>query len=109
MARSEISSRICGFTTAVEARTQDLDRVSLTIASESQAIQELSAELTKVSSLQEVSFRGSGPLTHRLAACRRWHAACPAPVGIIKAVDVAAGLALPADVTIKASVQGKAP
>ena len=29
------------------------------------------------------------------------HAACPVPVGIIKAVEVEAKLALPADVSIK--------
>jgi hypothetical protein len=31
------------------------------------------------------------------------HAACPVPVGIIKAVEVETGLALPADVSIKLS------
>jgi hypothetical protein len=31
------------------------------------------------------------------------HSACPVPVGIIKAVEVEAGLALPADVSIKIS------
>ena len=109
MARAEILSGICGFTTVVEARARDVDHVSLTIVSECQAIQKLSAELTQVDSLQEVSFRGSRPLTHRLAACHLQHAACPVPVGIIKAVEVAAGLALPADVTIKVSGQGKGP
>jgi hypothetical protein len=31
------------------------------------------------------------------------HAACPVPVGIIKAIEVESNLALPADVTIKVS------
>jgi hypothetical protein len=31
------------------------------------------------------------------------HAACPVPVGIIKAIEVEAELAIPADVTIKLS------
>ncbi|MCC6955902.1 MAG: hypothetical protein IT316_03850 [Anaerolineales bacterium] len=31
------------------------------------------------------------------------HAACPVPVGIIKAVEVESNLALPADVSIKLS------
>lgn len=39
----------------------------------------------------------------RLAAKHLRHAACPVPAGIIKAVEVAAGLALPADATIKIS------
>lgn len=103
MARAEICSGICGFTTVVEARAQGLDPVSLTIVSDCEAIQRLAAELTEADPLQEVSFRDSGPLTHRLAACHLRHAACPVPVGIIKAVEVAAGLALPADVAIKVS------
>jgi hypothetical protein len=31
------------------------------------------------------------------------HAACPVPVGIIKAIEVEAGLALPVDASIKVS------
>ena len=31
------------------------------------------------------------------------HAACPVPVGIVKAIEIAAGLNLPADVAIKLS------
>jgi hypothetical protein len=31
------------------------------------------------------------------------HAACPVPVGIIKAIELEAGMTLPADVTIKLS------
>jgi hypothetical protein len=35
------------------------------------------------------------------------HAACPVPVGIIKAIEVEAHLALPADVTIKLSKENE--
>jgi hypothetical protein len=105
----EVCSGTCGFTTVVGARAQDLNRVALTIVSECQATQELSAELTEVNPLQEVLLRGSAALTLRLAACHLWHAACPVPVGVIKAVEVAAGLTLPVDMTIKVSLQGNTP
>ena len=36
------------------------------------------------------------------------HAACPVPVGIIKAVEIEAGLALPTDVSIKLTKTAKA-
>ena len=36
----------------------------------------------------------------QLAGKHRLHAACPVPVGILKAIEVEAGLALPADVSI---------
>jgi hypothetical protein len=63
----------------------------------------LAEELTQVDPFKEISFRGEGPLTLRLAAKHCRHAACPVPIGIIKAVEIEAGLAVPADVTIKLS------
>jgi len=105
-AYAEICSGICGLVTRVEARAQGLDRVVLVIKSECQEVQKLAAELTEVSVSQEVSFRSEGPLVHRLAAQYLPHAACPVPVGIIKTVEVAAGLALPANVTITLSKGG---
>jgi hypothetical protein len=78
----------------------------LSIEGECEAIQRLAAELTRVNPFQEITFRGEGPLTLQLAAKNCFHAACPVPVGIIKAVEVEAGLALPADVTIRLSKSG---
>lgn len=51
--------------------------------------------------MREVSHRGSPPVVWELAAKHCPHAACPVPVGILKAVEVEAGLALPADVSIE--------
>jgi len=79
------------------------DCVLLSIESECEAVQQLAAELTQVDPFREITFKGDGPLTLRLAAQHLCHAACPVPAGIIKAVEVAAGLALPADATIKMS------
>jgi hypothetical protein len=42
-------------------------------------------------------------LTYQLAAKYLTHSACPVPAGILKAVEVAAGLALPKDAAIKVS------
>jgi hypothetical protein len=100
MAQAEISAGICGFVTIVEARMEG-EKCALRITSGCKAIQRLAAELHEVDPLQEFTLRGAGPDTLRLAAQYCAHAACPVPVGIIKAIEVAAGLALPADVTIK--------
>ena len=100
MTRAEISSGICGFTTTVEA-CMNGHCCRLSIDSQCEAIQRLATVLTQVDPFQEITFRGDGPLTFRLAADHCTHAACPVPVGIIKVVEVEAGLALPADVTIK--------
>ena len=104
MAKAEINSGICGFTTQVEARTDEHNRrcVHLTIKSECKAVQKLAAQLTQVDPFKEFSFRGDPQILQLAPQCLS-HPACPVPVGIIKAVEVAARLALPADVTIKLS------
>ena len=100
MARAEIASGICGFSATVIARREGSNCV-LSIDSDCDAIQRMAEELTEVDPFQEITFRGQGPRSLALGAKHCYHTACPVPVGIIKAVEVAAGLALPADATIK--------
>ena len=49
--------------------------------------------------IREITFRGDEPLTLQLARKYCPHTACPVAAGIIKAVEVESGLALPADAT----------
>jgi hypothetical protein len=102
LAKAEIFSGICGFSTQVETK-MDGDVCSVSIQSECSAIQKMAGELTQVNPFQEISFRRSMPLTHQMGHQFCTHAACPVPVGIIKAVEIEAGLALPKDVSIKLS------
>jgi hypothetical protein len=102
MAKAEIFAGGCGFSTVVEATMKD-KACHLSISSDCASIRRLAQELTEVIPLQEISYRRSMPQTLQLAAQHCPHAACPVPVGIIKAVEVAAKLALPAEVTIKLS------
>ena len=102
MAKAEIFSGICGFTTHVET-TMEGEACKVAIASECKSIQKLAGELTEVDPFHEISFRRGLPLTHEMAAKFCAHAACPVASGIIKAVEVEAGLALPKDVSIKIS------
>jgi hypothetical protein len=102
LARAEINAGICGFKTVVEAHMDGSDCV-VSIESQCEAIQRLAEELTQVDPFREITFRGEGPLTLELAAKHCTHAACPVPSGIIKAIEVEAGLALPAEVTIRLS------
>ncbi len=102
MAKAEVHAGVCGFSTTVET-VLDGDVCKVSIQSECAAIQRLAQELTEVNPYQEISWRRKTPLTMEMAAKFCTHAACPVPVGIIKAVEVEAHLALPADVTIKVS------
>jgi hypothetical protein len=103
MAKAEIFAGICGFSTVVETSMDGGKTCRILISSECEAIQRLGQELTQVNPFQEISFRRATPQTLQAGAKYCTHAACPVPVGIIKAVEVEAGLALPAEVTIKLS------
>ena len=102
MAKAEISPGNCGFSTTVETK-MDGKVCKITITSECTAIQKLAQELTEVNPMGEISFRRGTPVTLQMGAKYCTHTACPVPVGIIKAMELEAGLALPSDVTIKLS------
>jgi len=102
VAKAEIFAGNCGFSTQVEA-SMDGNTCHLKITSDCAAIRRLSEDLTQVNPFQEISFRRGKPLIHEMGVKYCTHAACPVPVGITKAVEISAGLALPTDVTIKLS------
>ena len=102
MAKAEITSGICGFAATVTTRMQGRTCL-VSVESECDAVQRLGEALQEVDPFQEISFRGQGPQTLKRGAEHCYHTACPVPVGIIKAIEIEAGLALPADATIKLS------
>lgn len=102
MAKAEINAGACGFTTVVLTE-MDGDRCKIVIQSECKAITRLGEVLKEVNPYQEISFRREGPQTLKMAAQYCTHTACPVPSGIIKAIEVEAGLNLPVDVSIKLS------
>jgi len=100
MAKAEISSGICGHTTTVEA-TMDGKVCKLNITSTCKAIQQIAAELPEVDPYKEISAKRAVPQILQMGLKHCYHAACPVPVGTIKAVEVASSLALPKDAIIK--------
>ena len=102
MAKAEVHAGNCGFITTIET-TLEGDVCKIAMQSDCSAIQRMAKELSEVNPFQEISFRRKLPLTMEMAIKHCSHAACPVPVGIIKAVEVESRLALPADVTIKIS------
>ncbi len=102
MAKAKIHAGACGFTTAVNAAMNG-KACQLSIESDCKAIKKLAAELTEVEPFKEISSRRQVPKTLEMGLKHCTHAACPVPAGIIKAVEIEAGLNLPVDVTIKLS------
>jgi hypothetical protein len=100
----KVVSGICGMITEIRATADEQSgTVKLDINTGCENIQNLAGELNVVNPFEEIDFRGDGPKTLRLAAIHCKHAACPVPAGIIKAVEVASGLALPKDAVIHVS------
>jgi hypothetical protein len=102
MAKAEIFAGNCGYNTTVET-SMNGKTCSVNINSQCAAIQRMGEELKEVNPFQEISFKRSMPLIHEMGVKYCTHAACPVPSGIIKAVEIEAGLALPTDVVIKLS------
>jgi hypothetical protein len=102
MASAEIESGICGFCTTVKT-TAEGRRVRVEFETSCGYVEQLAEALTEVDPYREISYRGEGPVTLRLAAEHLVHPACPVPSGIIKAIEVEAGLALPKEASIKPS------
>ena len=102
MAQADIIAGNCGFNTRVQT-TMDGNVCKVRITSECKAINRMAEELTEVDPFKEISFRRAMPKTHEMGIKYCTHAACPVPVGIIKAIEIEAGLALPTEVSIKLS------
>lgn len=100
--QARISAGVCGLETSVAVRSHGA-RCEIAIESNCTFVQRLAEELTDVEPLGEILPQDQLPRIWQLAAKHRLHAACPVPIGILKAIEVEAGLALPADVSITIS------
>lgn len=106
VARAEIRAGICGFRTQVRAEGDDNYHVNLEVTSDCEKVRGLGADLGQVSVFDELRFGQEGTIlstAHRhLKGCC---SACVAPVGIFKAMQVAGGVALPADMGISLQLE----
>ena len=102
MAQADIFAGNCGYSTQVQT-SMDGNVCKISMTSECKAIQRMAQELTEVDPYKEISFKRAMPKTHEMGIKHCTHAACPVPVGIVKAIEIEAGLALPSDVIIKLS------
>lgn len=90
----------CGLVTRVTAASAGARCVTLHVESECQGIRRLADALPEVDPLAEIAGRGDSSRVLALGRQHCVHASCPVPVGILKTVEVAAGLDLPRPITI---------
>jgi hypothetical protein len=101
--KAKIEAGICGFVTEVTANSPDDQMVSLEIQSDCEKISAL-GEALKGKEIDGYAEIGAGfdgvVLTAARANLAGCCAGCAAPAGIFKALQVAARVALPKEVTI---------
>ena len=98
MATVHVMPGICGFEAQIVSSARDVTSVTLEITSDCPRICQLASELPEVSALTEIGLPITETSTYKAAARCSVHGACAVPSAIAKAIEVAAGLALPADV-----------
>lgn len=97
----EIDGGVCGFKTTVEVKKTDNRSVSLKITTDCPNIRKLADELVELVPFEEIFKRAIQTRTYELASKYSPHPACIVPSGILKAVEVEAGLALPRPAAIR--------
>jgi len=106
-AKVEIDAGVCGFHTTCRATSEDSQFVTFAVGSGCEKIRALADRLKEkgpVDAYQEIGAQNeSVVLTTTRATLKGCCAACAAPIGIFKAMQVAAGLALPMDIALKIS------
>jgi hypothetical protein len=101
-----VHAGVCGHTAAIRATKTGGYNVRMSVESDCPHVQKIAPEPFEVDALRQVATRGGLPplLEDAYRSCA--HAACPVPCSLIKAAEVAAGLALPQDVEITITKEG---
>jgi hypothetical protein len=104
-AKAEIGAGICGFKTTCRAASKDDQNVTFEIESECEKIRDFAAKLKakgEVDAFEEISAKGESiVLSTSREILKGCCGACAAPIGVFKAMQVAAGIALPKDIQVK--------
>ena len=101
MALVNVQPGICGFPAQITATADEDLQVNIKIQSGCPAIQAMEADLQGLDAYAEVLSGWGTSTVNKSATQHCHHAACPVPAGILKAIEVAAQLALPKDVVME--------
>lgn len=99
MTKIRIQPGACGMPVTVEVTKKDKKTFTLTITSECKMAEKLGTEIPELTLMDAFKRVLDNPVYTKGAACLK-HVACPVPSGILKALEVEAGLAVPKDVSI---------
>jgi len=100
VAKVEVFSGICGFKTKIVALPGEKRSVELTLESECPNIRKIIDSIGIVYPFKELFGKLHESEVYKVTSSAIPHPSCPVPAAVLKAVEVAAGLALPKDVHI---------
>jgi len=101
MVKTHVQAGVCGFVTDITAASDDMQNVTLGVTSTCEKISALGAKLPVLDAYSEIGAGYDGELykaiRENIHGCC---AGCAVQVGLFKAMQVAAQLALPRDIEI---------
>lgn len=101
MAKVTVDAGICGFTTEIHTESEDGQNVSIEFESQCPHVIKARDELTSVDAYAELFQKPDKTTVYAALSKHLPHVTCPLYSGFLKAIEVAGGLALPKDATIK--------
>jgi len=100
MATVRVDAGICGFTTEITAESSEDNAVAIRFESTCPHVVKARAELTSVEAYSEIFRKPHETRVYQALSPHLPHVACPLYAGFLKAIEAAAGLALPKDAHI---------
>lgn len=100
MATVKAHAGICGFETTIHADSEDGMTVAFRVESACPHIMKAAGELEPINAYEELFKKPADTSIYNTLAGHLPHTACPIYSAFFKAAEVAAGLALPADVSM---------
>ena len=103
--KTQIAPGICNFDAVVTASTDDDQNVTFEFVSECETIKEFAGQVGEISPVDAIAALGPEEncillKARKLLQSKGCCEACVVPVATVKAMQVAAGLALPKDVSL---------
>ena len=93
-----VAAGICGFDSEIIAVSEDGQNVNVALTTQCPSLAPMAEKLTELDAFAACFGKLCDSQVYAIANDYCAHSACPVPSGIIKAIEVACGLALPKDV-----------
>ena len=100
MAQVTVDAGICGFITRIRTTSADMQTVQFSYESDCPHVNKAKPELLSVDAYQELFKKPHETNVYQVLSRHLPHVTCPLYAGFLKAIEVAAGLALPRNATI---------